>query len=143
MSPSLYFSGNMDDIRIYNRSLSSDEIKKIYNGGSGTYDKLSAMESTYVKYNLTYGIGTTFLIIQVMQKNITLSDSNYLDCESNHSGLYSLNFDGSDDYGTTATLSDQSNITLDMSIKPEANYIGEEWGFDFTGGDPTIYGQLM
>ena len=32
----LFFNGFMDDIRIYNRALSSDEILKLYNGGYGS-----------------------------------------------------------------------------------------------------------
>jgi hypothetical protein len=32
-SLSNYFSGSMDDVRIYNRALSADEIKRLYNMG--------------------------------------------------------------------------------------------------------------
>jgi hypothetical protein len=32
----LYFNGFIDDVRIYNRALSSDEILKLYNGGYGS-----------------------------------------------------------------------------------------------------------
>jgi len=31
-----YFNGFIDDVRIYNRALSSDEILKLYNGGYGS-----------------------------------------------------------------------------------------------------------
>ena len=30
------FDGTLDDVRIYNRALSSDEILKLYNGGYGS-----------------------------------------------------------------------------------------------------------
>jgi hypothetical protein len=31
-----YLNGYLDDVRIYNRALSSDEILKLYNGGYGS-----------------------------------------------------------------------------------------------------------
>jgi len=37
-SPALYFSGIIDDVRIYNRALTANEIAAIYNAGKGTED---------------------------------------------------------------------------------------------------------
>ena len=31
-----YFNGSLDDVRIYNRALSADDIAMLYNGGNGT-----------------------------------------------------------------------------------------------------------
>lgn len=36
--PSFYFDGDMDDVRVYNKVLSADEIANIYNSGVGTED---------------------------------------------------------------------------------------------------------
>jgi hypothetical protein len=32
-SPSLFYKGSLDDVRIYNRALSATEIKQLYNQG--------------------------------------------------------------------------------------------------------------
>jgi len=37
----IFFDGSIDDVRIYNRSLSEDEIAVLYNSGSGTEETSS------------------------------------------------------------------------------------------------------
>ena len=43
LSPSSYFGGSLDDVRIYNKALSQSEVSAIYNDGNGT-EILSEME---------------------------------------------------------------------------------------------------
>ena len=53
-SPSSYFNGNIDDVRIYSRALSASEIKQLYNAGAGS--KVNASQQTDTTTSLKTGL---------------------------------------------------------------------------------------
>ena len=54
-----HFNGSIDEVRIYNRSLSSDEIKALYNQRSEIHDSYVSQKDVYVDSSGNVGIGTT------------------------------------------------------------------------------------
>jgi len=58
----MYFNGSLDDIRIYNRSLTTDEISLLYNSGSGTEGTSSGMVTLNApaNNNISYSGSVTY-----------------------------------------------------------------------------------
>ena len=65
----------MDDIRLYNRALSYDEIQVIYNGGDGSYTQLSPCPDTLGIFYLTEGSENNVYDSSGNDNNITLTNS--------------------------------------------------------------------
>ena len=75
-SSTKYFSGYLDDIRLYNRALSYDEIKEIYNNGGGSYTSISPYQKALALFNITESSGGTIYNNSGNNKNITSKNSN-------------------------------------------------------------------
>ena len=112
-----YFTGNMDDIRLYNRALSYDEIQLIYNDGDGSYTQLSPCPDTLGIFNLTEGSEHNVYDSSGNDNNITLTNNVVWNTSEAKTGLNCLDFNGTNHYGTFPNPgSNQNNITLSTWI---------------------------
>lgn len=90
-----YFSGMMDELRIYNVELSAGDISTLYNSGTGTEAPAVGCISAY-HFNETSGttatdyVGTNHSTLTNFNLGPTFGTAKY--------GTYSWNFDGVNDY---------------------------------------------
>lgn len=107
-SPGSYFGGNMDDVRVYNRALSPDEVKQLSEWGPGPAGWWKMDEKS----------GGTAYDSSGNGNNGTLTN---MDTSSDWvQGKYgnALDFDGSNDYVVTS---------VDEDINPKYNLTIEAW----------------
>ena len=111
-----YFNGAIDEVRIYDRALSAEEVRYHYNRGAPV-----------AHWSFDEGQGTTTWDGTENNNDGTLGDGSCQPgtstCPSWVSGKYgsALNFDGSDDYvnmGDQSSLEGMSAITIEAWIKP-------------------------
>ena len=75
-----YFSGEIDDLRIYDVDLSSEEIFNIYNGGFGDLGIMGKVESPIVSSTGTVDLSLSFSLlgkevdVQLSENNISVSN---------------------------------------------------------------------
>lgn len=103
-------NGKLDDVRVYKRALSNDEVKKLYEYAPGPVLHLKMDEKSGTTLNDTSGNGN----------NATLNNSPIFE-----TGKYggAVNFDKTDDYALTAdspSLTIKNSITIQLWIKPNA-----------------------
>jgi hypothetical protein len=108
------WTGSLDDVRIYNRLLSDDEILAIYNAGIGNYTAGAEEPREEVSVIITSPVNITYLTTNIPLQ-FTLND-----CDDS---LYSLN-------GAANVTTSCSNVTLDANI---GNNIVEVYANDSTG----------
>ena len=82
---STYFDGHLDDIRVYNKAITEDQVKNIYNGGSGSYTNetsenlkllINAKEESY-KYEHRSFDGTNDYIQLPLSVKDSLHDTSF------------------------------------------------------------------
>lgn len=111
-----YFTGLLDEVRIYNRAISAEEVLNIYNNNAYGQDKTTSTSSninTTTTPTAGYQPDITSLIISgVSAKNITSSSANI-------SWITNKNSDSQVEYGTTTTYG--QHITLSTSFVTDHN----------------------
>ena len=128
---SLYFNGTIDEVRIYNRALSAEEILSQYNTQKHLFVKdgtLDSGDTSLVGYWKLDSVNSTNYTLDISGNNndgrlinmsITgnASSGPTTDCKFRNC----LRFDGVDDYvdvPTSSTLTITSTITLEAWVKP-------------------------
>ena len=108
-----YFPGIIDDVRIYNRALSSEEIRYHYNRGGPVGN-----------WRFDEGTGTTAYDSSGNNNNGTLTNMDNADWVAGKYGT-ALDFDGTDDYvdvgeSTVFDISGTNSITMSAWVKIDA-----------------------
>lgn len=108
-----YFDGTLDEVRLFNRVLSPDEIKKLYQWAPGPV----------IYYPLNEGSGTTSVYDHSGNGN-TAAMTGSMTSADWVPGKYgkALDFDGSDDAITVATASDE-----DVDFSGDQQFYGSAW----------------
>ena len=113
-----YFDGYLDDIRIYNKAITEDQIKNIYNGNSGSYTnetsknlklKINPKDASISKTTLYDKSGNG------LSNNMTLSNTNMLEGDN-------VIFNGVDSYASTQNISNTNKTTIVIKSKPEMTH---------------------
>jgi len=93
---SLFFQGSIDDVRIYNRALSEDEIEQLYLEGeaTGLYDNSGLVGS----WHFSEGAGTTAYDTSGSANHGTLTNGPTWTTSKEGETGKALSFDGVDDY---------------------------------------------
>lgn len=121
-----YWNGRIDDVRIYNRVLSAQEIKNLYNSASAVYS--TSQTPTGLKSGL---VGNWTFDGKDMTPNVRDRSG-----QGNHGNLagqiststatgrlgQALSFDGVNDKVTSADLGLNTNATYTLWIKPNTNF---------------------
>lgn len=120
-------NGSLDDVRIYNRALSADEVYRLYQLGKGTKIATTLTNSDAVDnslvghWRLDEGSGTTALDSSGNGNTGTLTNSPTWTTGRLGGGV---SFDGSSKYitmGSSAVLSPASELTLGVWVYPTSN----------------------
>ncbi|MCW1949441.1 MAG: DUF2341 domain-containing protein [Candidatus Shapirobacteria bacterium] len=150
------FEGKLDELKIYNKTLTADEVKQDYNAGSaiqfGTSNQTIGGTTTSLNYcipgdtsycaapvaewNFEENSGTTAKDTSGNNNNGTFGTGNSAPTwtiGTNNKGA-GLNFDGSSDYidiNNSSSLSPMTNISLEAWVKPSSsgNYgiVSKHW----------------
>lgn len=115
-SATYYFPGYMDDVRLYSRALSGDEVKNLYNYAPGPVGYWKMDESSW-----TNDCATLSVIDSSGQNNNGTSCPNTTGPTATTRGRYGRagTFDGSDDYVATQTAYQfgSGNFTISLWLK--------------------------
>jgi hypothetical protein len=112
------FDGTLDDVRVYNRALSPDEVSQLADWGPGPVGHWKMDENVS-------GNGQTIYDQSGNGNNGTTDDgANNTGMDCTKQGKYGggCNFDGTDDYvgaGTSRSLDIVSSVTLNAWVKPD------------------------
>jgi hypothetical protein len=142
-----YLDGQIDDVRIYNRALSQDEVTRLYKATAGTKVSSGLSKGLVGHWDLDDESGTTAIDKSGNQNNGTLVTMDDTDWVAGKIGTTSLDFDGSSDYISTVTnlWSANGNHTLSAWVNVDVAPIGYGAGvFDTSGqGDISIQDDLQ
>jgi len=135
------YQGKIDEIRIYNRTLSAAEIGNLYDMGKvtvGTRPGDDSLEEGLAGYwKLDEGTGTSTTADASGNGNaLTMANMESGDWVTGHIGPYALDFDGTDEY---LAVSDPASGVLDFGSGQAFTYSG--WFYRDTGTtyDPLIF----
>jgi len=154
-----YFNGSLDDIRVYSRALSAQEIKQLYNAGAGS--KVNASQQTNTTTSLKTGlVGHWTFDSKDLKTNVAdtsgLGNNGYMQGFGATSSAVTvgklgqgLKFDGVNDYinlANTIPITGASPRTVTAWIRREANVCTGSWkcpiiefGASGTGARNTLY----
>ncbi|MFA7171214.1 MAG: DUF2341 domain-containing protein [Candidatus Paceibacterota bacterium] len=143
------FQGSIDDVRIYNRALSEDEIEQLYLEGeaTGLYDNSGLVGS----WHFSEGAGTTAYDTSGSANHGTLTNGPTWTTNKEGEAGKAMSFDGVDDYvdcGNDESLRITNNLAVSFWFKNESTpdlrdvYIGRYqvnnekrvWAISYTGG---------
>ncbi|HBU07276.1 MAG TPA: hypothetical protein DEB09_04295, partial [Candidatus Magasanikbacteria bacterium] len=112
-----YFNGNLDDVRVYNRALSTQEIEKLYNIGKVTLDKISPYSMTRSLAGWWTFDGKEITAVTSTDKSGNSNNATRINGPLASIGKIGqgLSFDGVDDYLNIAH-STSTNITSTISM---------------------------
>jgi hypothetical protein len=122
-----FFNGQIDDVRIYNRALSPDEVKKLYEYAPGPVGHWKMDEKS----------GTTAYDISGNGNHGTLTNGPTW-TEGKYGGA--VEFDGVDDYVNTNLSVNSNQMTIETWIKPNS-ILGEDTGIMGTNSSGFAIGQ--
>ena len=114
-----FFDGSIDDVRIYNRALSAEEVRYHYNKGGPV-----------AHWNFNEGSGTTAFDSSINRNNGTLTGASHLPTWTSGKFGSAIDFDGVDDYvdaGNDASFDVTDAITMEAWVKIDS------WTGDYTG----------
>jgi|GEM_PF-3663435 len=146
----IYLNGTIDEVRIYNRALSAEEIAEHYYRGAGSHNLSVPVQLGQNKTMLDQGLvgywsfeeddGNYAYDYSGKANTGTLHNGSGVchdgDCPTWTTGKFgsALSFDGSNDYvdcGNDESLNITDAITIEAWVKP--NYISTSWGQFFLG----------
>jgi hypothetical protein len=73
---SAFFSGQIDDIRLYNAELNASTIAKVYGGGTGDFNRLKVKASGQFSVSASQGGNGTFATAPVVTENLNIGKLN-------------------------------------------------------------------
>ena len=132
----MYFDGNIDEVRIYNRALSAEEVMKHYKQTRRNIQVKASNNNGLVGYwNFNEGSGSTAYDVSINSSNGTLT---WMATSSNGGWMngkqgYALSFDGTDDYVDCGGDNSIDSITGDLTLEA---WVKKTVG----GGDTTVIG---
>jgi len=140
------WNGLIDEVRVYNRALGADEIKKLYNLGSA---KINASQNSKItdglvglwSFNGNDMYGTTAIDRSGLGNNGTLTGANGLPKLVAGKVGQALSFDGVDDYvATTNQFNNPQDFTIAVWFKTSLNSGKKIVGFESAQtGDSSDY----
>lgn len=121
------WQGSLDEMRLYNRALSPDEVQALYSFAPGPV----------AHWNFDEGSGSTAYDSSGNTNNITLTNGVQWD-----TGKFgdAVKLDGTDDYITSSAITGLSTATVEMWVNFDpAGVAGTEYLFDARSGSGTGY----
>ncbi|MDA3815764.1 MAG: LamG domain-containing protein, partial [Prolixibacteraceae bacterium] len=123
------FGGNIDEVRVYNRALSKDEVKKLYEWAPGPVLHLKMDEKQGTTAYDTSGYGNN----GILTNGPTWDRGKYGSA---------LNFDGSNDWinlNSPSTLEDLPQVTISAWIKPNSDVGARIYTTDTTSSGGYVF----
>ena len=71
-----FFSGQLDDIRLYNAELNASTIAKVYGGGTGDFNRLKVKASGQFSVSVSQAGNGTFATAPVVTENLNIGKLN-------------------------------------------------------------------
>ena len=147
-SPSRYFSGLIDEVRIYNRALSAAEVKQLYLAGrvnANTSQNIRFRDSSLVGEWSFDGPDVSFTANKAYDRSGQSNDGTLTNMSTSTAPVIgrigqALSFDGSNDLVTVSndTNFNVSNGTFGLWFRSDGG-----WGVDGTSGGTTVKGSTV
>ena len=135
-----YFNGQIDDVRVYNRALSGEEVKALFTQTQQTIQQKDTKKGLVGYWSMDDGTGTHVSDLSGNNNNGTMTnmDAN-TDWVDGRLGK-ALDFDGSNDYVTSATFGDsqawgalstsfwfKTSVSTSMHVMVTRGTSGDSW----------------
>lgn len=123
-----YFNGSIDEVLIFNRSLSSDEISQLYNSGNGLYANTSIApfnDGLVAGYHFDEGTGTTAYDITGRNNGTLVNGPTWVDGKISHNLTSTTETLGA--IGLMPWVSSTNFISTDFSLQWLNNILLNPW----------------
>lgn len=123
-----YFNGSIDEVLIFNRSLSSDEISQLYNSGNGLYANTSIApfnDGLVAGYHFDEGTGTTAYDITGRNNGTLVNGPTWVDGKISHNLTSTTETLGA--IGLMPWVSSTNFISTDYSLQWLNNILLNPW----------------
>jgi hypothetical protein len=123
-----YFNGSIDEVLIFNRSLSSDEISQLYNSGNGLYANTSIApfnDGLVAGWHFDEGTGTTAYDITGRNNGTLVNGPTWVDGKISHNLTSTTETLGA--IGLMPWVSSTNFISTDFSLQWLNNILLNPW----------------
>ena len=149
-SPSQFFKGDLDDIRIYNRALSATEITQLFNQAETTVapPSVSITAPTQTLCNgstvlLTANTAETGLQYQWSRNGTNITNAAQTTYSANQAGQYAVKVSRANGCDSTATLFIKPPILVDSGLVAYYPFDGDALDYSGNGNHGTVNGATL